>query len=99
MDASIQKLARQNHTTILRAMAATSQVRIAELVGVSEATVSRFKDVDGTLEKLTVLAAACGVRFVLADACQVDMKRLQALSVLAARAIELDAESSGWGDL
>lgn len=99
MDASITELARLNQSTMLRAMAATSQVRIAELTGTSEATVSRFKDENGALEKLCQLAAACGVRFVRADSKLVDARHLRALNTLAARAIEIEAQASGWGDL
>lgn len=88
-----------NHSEMLRAVAATSQVRVAELVGVSEATVSRFKDKDGELEKMAAFAAACGVRFVRSDVKHVEAEHLRALAVLAARAIKQDAQASGWGDL
>ena len=99
MDTLIKDLARQNQAEMLRAIAATSQVRIAELVGISEATVSRWKDREGELEKLAAFAAACGIRFVRSDVRHVDSEHLRALAVLAQRALRQDAQSSGWGEL
>ena len=98
MNESIKELSRANHTTILRAMGTTTGSRIAELIGVSEATVSRFKDVDGSLEKLSALAAACGVRFVRADAQHVEADDLKALAVLAQRGLH-QFQNSGFGGL
>lgn len=98
MNDSIRELARSNHTTILRAMGAVTQARIAELVGVSEATVSRFKDVDGSLEKLAALAAACGVRFVRADSQHIEADELKAIAVLAQRGLQ-QFSNSGFGGL
>ena len=99
MDSLIKNLARENQAEMLRGIAATSQVRIAELVGISEATVSRWKDREGELEKLSVFAAACGLRFVRADVKHIDNEHLRALAVLAQRALRQDATASGWGEL
>lgn len=54
--------ARKNETTVLRALADASQVRVAEALGVSEATVSRFKD--GGIQQAAALLAACGLKVV-----------------------------------
>lgn len=99
MDASIETLARRNHSEMLRAVASVTGARIAELIGVSGSTVSRLMAPDGDMEKLAAYLAACGLRVVRADSKQVDSEHLRALTVLAARSIKLEAQTSGWGDL
>lgn len=57
---AIAERARKNHTAILQALAEVSQARVAELMGVSEATVSRIKSKD--LEEISAFIAACAIK-------------------------------------
>lgn len=90
---SIEALTRRNHTTILRAMALVSQKRVAELVGVSDTTISRLKDDD--LERLAAILAACNLVAQPNSFKSVDPDRLRALTILAREA--LDRETSEFG--
>ena len=99
MKESIRELMRANEAVIQQALTATTQVRVADLLDISETAVSRFKEKDGQLQQLSAFAAAAGVRFVRADASYVAPEHLKALKVLAALSFERDAGSSGWGAL
>jgi DNA-binding transcriptional regulator YdaS (Cro superfamily) len=78
---AIAERARKNHTSILRSLAQVSQSKAAELIGVSETTVSRFKD--GGLEQAAALLAACGLKCVPQDMQCFDPEYVHALKVMA----------------
>lgn len=55
----IRSAAQRNHSELLRALSELSQKRAAELIGVSEATLSTWKNEH--LERAAALMAACGL--------------------------------------
>lgn len=55
----IRNAARRNHSAMLQAPSDLSQKRAAELIGVSEATLSAWKN--DHLERAAALIAACGL--------------------------------------
>ena len=97
MNDSITQRCKRNQTTILKAIAAVGQARIAELIGVSESTVSRYKDAD--VEKLAAVLAAAGLKVVLESANTVDADEWQATQVLLMKHLERQRADSGWGVL
>lgn len=99
MKDSIVELMRLNESVLIKALTMTTQVKVAELLEISETAVSRFKDKEGEMQRLAAFAAAAGVRLVRADASYVAPDHLKALKVLAALSFERDAGSSGWGVL
>ena len=78
---AIAESARKVETAVLKALAGTSQARVAELMGVSESTVSRFKD--GGIEQLASLLAACGLKVVSTDSQCFPRDKVHALLTLA----------------
>lgn len=54
--------AQKNHSTILQHLASIGQVRVAETLGLSESTVSRWKDVE--IERIGKMLAVLGLRVV-----------------------------------
>lgn len=70
-------MTRKNNSAILRALASVGQVRVAEALGVSESTVSRWKDkeIDETSQFLAVL----GVKVVDESYRCIDHKTLGAI--------------------
>lgn len=95
---AIAERSRKNATAIFRAIASTKQVRLAELLGVSEATVSRLLS-EGEIERIGQLLAACRLKVVHEDAQTVEPELMQALSVLAARGAHHVATPSGFGEM
>lgn len=83
---SVSDLSRRNHTTLLKALASVSQVRVAESSGISETTLSRMKD--GELERFCSIAAACNLVLQPRTFRAVDPDRLRALEVLARCALD-----------
>lgn len=61
----IDERARKNLATILRALASVTQVRVAELMGVHESSISRLKQEDFT--RMAAILAACGLKAVPED--------------------------------
>lgn len=86
LSTSIAERSRKNHTTILRALAGVGQVRAAELIGVSESTVSRFKD--GGLEQAAALLAACGLKCVPLEFRCIDERTFSAFELLWEKAMK-----------
>jgi transcriptional regulator with XRE-family HTH domain len=74
-------LTRQNEALILRSLRDKSQVRIAEALGVSEATVSRLKDED--TPKFAKLLAELDLKVVNASTRTFDPQVVDALRVIA----------------
>lgn len=99
MKDSIVELMRLNESVLIKALTVTTQVKVAELLEISETAVCRFKDKEGELQRLAAFAAAAGVRLVRADASYVAPDHLKALKVLAARSFEIEPSTSGWGGL
>ena len=77
----VSALARENASVILRRLASIGQTAVAEAVGVSESTVSRWKD--GEIDRLSVMLAFLGLRLVGATDQHVPPERLRALLELA----------------
>lgn len=78
---AIQQRAQRNQTAILSAMAQVSQSKVAELMGTSESTVSRFKDKD--LPEISAFLAACGMKAVSQSMQCFDPEYIRALKTLA----------------
>lgn len=92
MSPLIESLARQNHQTLLKAMAAISQTRVAELIGISGTTVSRMKEDD--LERLAAILAACNLVAMPRSFQSIDPDKLRALKLLAREALDNDSHES-----
>lgn len=82
---AIRRSTRRNLSALLSGMAAVSQKRVAELIGVSETTLSGMKS--DHLERFAALAAACGLKLVASTAQTVDDDHIAALETLAAMAL------------
>ena len=91
----IADLHRKNLSAVLKSMSAISQVRIAEMMGVSEATVSRMKD-DGGLEKFVALLSACQLVAQPRTYKSISPDRLRALEILARDSLDAPSE---WGQI
>jgi DNA-binding XRE family transcriptional regulator len=78
----IRRRAQSNLTALLRGMAAVSQKRVAELIGVSPTTMSDIKS--DQLERFAALAAACGCKMVPSTHQTHDESYISALKTLAA---------------
>lgn len=98
VSAEIAERARKNASAILRAVAAVKQVRVAELLGVSETTVSRLLS-EGEMDRIGQVLAACRLKVVPETDPTVDADLLQSLAVLAAHGAQNVAKPSGFGDL
>ncbi len=97
VDDSIRKAASLNLSVTLKAMAAVSQVRVAELLGESTTTVSDFKR--DHLERLAAMLAACGLRVGPVTEEGVSNDELWALRVLASKQLERKGPDSGFGSM
>jgi DNA-binding XRE family transcriptional regulator len=86
MHASINTLWRKNQTAVLKAMAATSQQRVAELVGVSEGTISVFKNEQ--LERAMQVISACGLKVVDKSCNALTHEELNGLKVWAFKGMQ-----------
>lgn len=83
---SIRGKAQRNNSMLLRCMAEVSQKRVAELIGVSETTLSNMKS--DNLERFAALVAACGLRLVACTDQTYDESAVSALKTLAAIGID-----------
>ena len=81
-DESIRIATRRNTALILSGLAGLSQRRVAELMGISESTLSDMKS-DGRLERFASMLAALGLQLVPADAQVFDPKQIAALKLFA----------------
>ena len=94
---SIRRQAQRNHSAILRGLAQVTQSCVADLIGASEATVSRFKEMG--LEQAAALLAACGLKVVPESAQVLDAEYIKALKTMAGVGLGHEPKSSEWGDL
>lgn len=78
---AIAETARKNERTVLQALARHSQTAVAELLGVADSTVTRFKD--GGLEQAAALLAACGLKVVPIEMQCFPRDKVNALLTLA----------------
>ncbi len=97
VDDSIRKAASHNHSLILKALAAVSQVRVSELLGESTTTISDFKR--DHLERLAAMLAACGQKVVPINEESIGNDEIWALRVLAGKQLERRGPDSGFGSL
>lgn len=93
---------RRNRAAILRAMSAMTQARVADSMGISEATLSRMKDSindkPSDIDRLALLLAACGLVAQPTTNRSITAERLAALHVLAREALDA-APVSDFGSL
>lgn len=85
---AIRGAARRNHTLLLRGLAEVSQKKVAELIGVSPATMTDLKT--DHLERFCALVAACGLRFSKTTDVTYDESYVGALKTLACVALGRD---------
>lgn len=88
--------AAQSRCDLARSCAGLS-ARVAELIGTSETTVSRFKDVG--LEQAAALIAACGLKVVSESAQVLEDDYVKALKLMAGVGLAQEAKTSDWGSL
>jgi predicted XRE-type DNA-binding protein len=86
----IRNRAQRNHTLLLQGMAAVSQKRVAELIGVSTTTMSDMKAEH--LERFSALVAACGLKFAKVTDVTYDESYVSALKTLASVALGRQTE-------
>ena len=72
-------------------------MRVAELMGTHESTVSRLKD--GEIDRIGALLAACGLKVAPEGAALFEQATVRALQTLARIGVERAAEPSGFGAL
>lgn len=77
----------KNETAILSALAERSQVRVAELLGTSESTISLMKK-DGRIEQMATFLSALGLKLVGEGASVYEADYINALRTLAAEGIK-----------
>lgn len=82
MSESIRAKTRRNHAVILRAISDVTGKRVAELIGVSESTLSAMKS--DNLERFASLIAACGLKIVPITEQVYDESVISAIKTLAA---------------
>ena len=94
----LDEIARKNSTALRQGLARTSQAQVAAITGQSESAISRFKDLQ--LEQYAAVLAAVGLKCVPVSMRCVDMKRMEALLVLARAHLEQTktAEELTWKD-
>lgn len=92
---TIAERARKNERTILRALAERSQVKVAELLGTSETTVSRADK-----SAMAAFLAAAGLKAVPSERVCLDPKYIESLRVLAGIGLQApERDQLDWGDL
>lgn len=91
----IRGRANKNLSEILRAFRVTTQAKVADLMGISETTVSRLKD--NAIPEFAVLLAACGLKVVSENAQTHSPERIAALTTLALEALKNDGHPSQFG--
>ena len=91
VDESILRVAKRNHSALVRGISTVSGKRVADLIGVSESTLSGMKSEH--LERFSALAAACGLKFVSTSERSLDERHISALETLAAIALRRSNQS------
>ena len=92
----IRVVTKRNVSALLRGMAEVTQKRVADLIGVSEATLSDIKT--DRLERFAALAAACGLKLVPITERSLADKHINALETLAAMALRSGLPEIGRDD-
>lgn len=95
---SADTLARSRKTaaTILQRLSSVGQAALADALGVSESTISRWKD--GDIEKTAITLTVLGLRVVRDDEQTVDPDKLRALVALAEDGFAALKANLGKGD-
>ena len=93
VSADLNGTARKNAFTILQRLSSVGQSRVPESVGVSESTISRWKD--GEIDRLGLTLAVLGLRVVPQDARVVDPAKLAVLMALAEDGLSTLKQSLG----
>ena len=93
----IRKGARRNHSLLVRGMAQVSQKRVADLIGISEGTLSTLKAEQ--LERLAALIAACGLKLSAVTDQTFDEAYISALKTLATVGLGHEPRHDDGGDL
>jgi hypothetical protein len=97
VSSAIAARSRKNFTAILQGLATVGQSKVADLTGISETKVSRFKTCD--LEELAALMAACGLKAVPVDMQCFDPEYVKALKVMAGVGLKQpEPQLLDWGD-
>lgn len=91
---TIRERSRKNETAILSALAERSQVRVAELLGTSESTISLMKK-DGRIEQMAAFLSSLGLKLVVEAADVYEPDYVNALRTLAAEGIKRAPEVGG----
>jgi transcriptional regulator with XRE-family HTH domain len=87
VSSAITETARKNERVVLQAFARVSQTKVAELMGVSDSTITRLKD-NGSIEQACALMAACGLKVVPTDMQCFPQDKVHALLTLAKAHLE-----------
>lgn len=87
---------RKTAATILQRLSSVGQAALADALGVSESTISRWKD--GDIEKTAITLTVLGLRVVRDDEQTVDPDKLRALVALAEDGFVALKTSLGRGD-
>lgn len=87
VSAAIRERSRKIESTILHSLADRSQVRVAELLGTSETTISLMKK-DGRIEQMAGFIAALGLVLVSEESVVYDAAYISALQTLAVAGIK-----------
>lgn len=91
---TISEASRKVERTLLQTLAARSQVRVAELMGVSESTVSRIDK-----SSIAAFLAACGLKAVPQERVCLDPDYIHSLKVLAGVGLQApEPKVLDWGD-
>lgn len=93
---SMRRLTNRNQTALLRGMASVTQKRVAELIGVSEGTLSDMKR--DQLLRFSSLVAAAGLQLVPLTAQYHDEEFISALKTLAAHGLGRVGNQERGGD-
>lgn len=90
VSAALRERSRKIETAILSALAERSQVRVADLLGTSESTISMMKK-DGRIEQMAAFLSTLGLQLVSETASTYDAEYVSALRILAAEGIKRPA--------
>ena len=82
---ALRERARKIETDLRNRLADVSQTRMAESLGVSESTVSRWKDAE--IEKVALYLASLGLKVVPFDANLITADEVSAMRILSMRGL------------
>lgn len=97
----VQALQRKNASEVLRALAAITQARAAEIAQISETKLSRILSPQAAneaseLDRFCALLSACNLMLVPRSWSSIDPDELRATRLLARKALDLHTRDSGW---